>query len=164
LKAVASAEQLCLKIVRGLQPASRQAVGSTALAAVNSTAPDGRDRNIEESRELFESICSRIASHCELLVQETEDRSVDDERATMALQVGAQTQSAPQFSTQTAPQQRIPRDTRKCNHCLEVGQISRVCPKYLAGEPRDVLTQTSKRGVLALATSSCWMPWCKGYS
>jgi hypothetical protein len=135
LKAVASAEQLCLKVVRGLQPVNKQAVGSTALAAVYANAPDGRDRKIEEARELFESLCSQIASYCELLVQQTEDRSVDDERAAMALQVGAQTQSAPQLSTQTAPQQGIPRDTRKCNHCLEIGHISRVCPKYLAGEP-----------------------------
>jgi hypothetical protein len=85
LKAVASAEQLCLKIVRGLKPGNKQAVGSTALASVNSTTPDGRDRYIEESRELFESIFSHIASHCELLVQQTEDRSIDDGRAAMAL-------------------------------------------------------------------------------
>jgi hypothetical protein len=135
LKAVASAKKLCLKIVRGLQTANKQAVGSTALAAVNSNAPDGRYRNIEESRELFASICSQVTSHCELLVQQTQDESVDDERTAMALQSGAQTQSAPQLPTQTAPQQRIQRDTRVCNHCLEVGHIRRGCPKYLAGEP-----------------------------
>jgi hypothetical protein len=134
-KAVASAKQLCLKIVTGLQTVNKQAVESTALAAVNSNAPDGRDRNIEESRELFESICSQVASHCELLVQQTEDKSVDDERAAMALQGGAQTQSEPQLLTQTAPQQRIQRDTTVCNHCLEVGNARRRCPKYLAGEP-----------------------------
>jgi hypothetical protein len=92
LKAAASAEQLCLKIVRGLLPNNKQAVGSTALAAANESAPDGRDRTIEESRELFERICSQIAAHCELLVQHAEENAVDDERAAKAFQTVPQIQ------------------------------------------------------------------------
>jgi hypothetical protein len=121
-KAVASAEQLCMKIVRGLLPCNKQAVGSTALAA-NAIAPDGRDRNMEESRELFESICSQISAQCELLVQQNEDRVVDDERAAKAFQ------TVPQM--QGDKQQRVQRDTRICKHCHKVGHIRRACPDFL---------------------------------
>jgi hypothetical protein len=104
LTAFASAEKFCLKIARGLLPCSKQAVGSTALAAANASALDGRDRSMEESRELFESICSPISAHCMLLVQDNEDSAVDDERAANAFQ------TAPQM--QGDKQQRVQRDTK----------------------------------------------------
>jgi hypothetical protein len=124
LKAVASAEQLCLKIVRGLLPHHKHAVGSTILAAASASAPTGRDRSIDESRETFESIISQIACHCELLEQQ-QAHSGDDDRAGKMYQAAGH----------SGVDQQKRKDTRICNHCQQVGHIRRTCPKYLAGEP-----------------------------